>query len=370
MIVLREQSPFVALLRLPWRRQKKKLVVIFTVVATTFYALRKFPDFRIKNHGVDHESSESYMHEKSVLVNTATENYLNVAIWEEICGHEMRTLKEFPVFPHGPSTRLRTQKLRLNFTPEFEDFGLRIFGFLSPTEAGNYSFYLASSGTSELWISSDSNPQNSKLIANTTAGLSWKYIIKDLYNLPLFAGERYYLEVLIKYGSYRGHGHHVHVTWTSSSWKQHEPKEIPSNVFIPFENDSIDFNRFRTLDRVTKVLLPIHVKQHDPSFVNKEVQRRAEMYLLPFISERDSQNLFPPCGYNPSYLVKGPLERYAGISEMHYTSIYPDDHGDIVEPKPEGVGDFLSFGNDPLDEKTAKAIVRQVWEQIQRKNPG
>ena len=340
--------------------------MILTVLTVTFYALRVFPAFRIKNHGVIRYPS---MLETSVLVNAATQEYLNVAIWEEICGHDMRTLKEFPVFPHGPSTRSRTQTLRLNFTPEFEDFGLRIFGFLSPNESGNYSFYLASSGTSELWISSDFNPQNSKLIANmTTAGVSWKY--GDLYSVPMLAGEHYYLEVLLKHGSYRGHSHHVHVTWRSLSWEQHEPKEIPSNVFIPFENDSIDFNRSRTLDREAEVVLPIHLKHHDPSFVNKEVQRRAEMYSLPFINERDSQNLFPPCDYNPSYLVKGPLERYAGIWEMHYSSIYPNDHGDIVESKPDGVGDFISFGNDPLDEKTAKAIVSQVWEQIQRKNPG
>ena len=58
-----------------------------------------------------------------------TKGFLNVAIWENICGHDMQLLKEFPLFPHGPSTRLRTSSLRLHFTPAFENFGLRIFGF-------------------------------------------------------------------------------------------------------------------------------------------------------------------------------------------------------------------------------------------------
>ncbi|KAJ7387253.1 hypothetical protein OS493_004229 [Desmophyllum pertusum] len=31
---------------------------------------------------------------------------------------------------------------------------------------------------------------------------------------------------------------------------------------------------------------------------------------------------------------------------------------------------YLSFGNDQMDENTAKEIVSQVWTQIQSKNPG
>ena len=72
---------------------------------------------------------------------------LNVDIWEDICGHKMQSLKHFPLFPHLPSTRLRTSDLQLYFRPEFENFGLRIFGYLSPIESGLYSFHV---DTSEL----------------------------------------------------------------------------------------------------------------------------------------------------------------------------------------------------------------------------
>ena len=337
-----------------WRRHKKKLGFVILAVAL-FYAVIHFsPKEHVVQHGDKKLSSPPF-------VNTpqSAEGFLNVAIWEEICGHEMQTLKEFPVFPHGPSTRLLTSSLRLKFTPEFENFGLRIFGFLSPYESGNYDFYIASSGTSELWISSDSKPQNSKLILNTTAGVySWKYSNKR-NSIPLLAGKRYYLEILVKHGSHgKGKLNHLHVTWKLP--REHEPKEIPLDVFIAYD---------RTFDRDTGVVLPIHVKHRDPSFVNEEVQRRAEMHYLPFISEGDSQNLFPPCVYNPSYLVKGPLKRYQGTWEMHYTSIYPFDHADVVEPKGEA-GDFLTFSNDQLNESTAKTIVSQVWTQIQRKFPG
>jgi len=352
-----------------WRRRKKQFAL--AILSLTVVAVIQFSRYR-KEHG--HQDATSYSTQFKLKLfppRQTTKGFLNVAIWEEICGHQMRSLKEFPLFPHGPSKRLRTSSLWLHFPQELEDFGLRIFGFLSPKETGKYNFYVASSGTSELWISADSKPENSKLIVNTTAELtSWKN--KDNTNrISMVVGERYYVEILHKNGPYDGENlNHVHVTWSSSSWKDHEPSEIPSDVFIAYEIDSNGFDHVRTLNRDTGVVLPIHVEHSDPSFVNEKVKHRAEMYLLPFINESDSKDLFPPCQYNPSYIVKGPLKRYQSTWEMHYTSIYPFDYTDVVEEKPLPAGNFVHLGNEELEENTAQAIVSQVWAQIQRKLPG
>ena len=359
------------------RRRKKALA--FVILAAAFCAA--FYKVYFRRHQKEHGSYDKVVSSSTLLsqINPVSnrfvrpetmkptlpkrEGFLSVDIWEEICGYEMESLKQFPLFPQGPSKRLRTPRLRLNFTTEFEDFGLRIFGFLSPKESGNYSFHVASTGTSELWISSNSKPENSKLIGNTSIGLTWKYS----GNIPMLSGKRYYLDILLKHGNHdevgRGkfYNHYLHVTWRSSSWRERDLREIPSDVFIAYDG---------TFDRDTGVVVPIYEKHRDPSFVNEEVQRRAEMYDLPFISENDSQNLFPPCGYNPSYLVKRPLRRYQSTWEMHYTSIYPFDFSDVVDKKPEKEGDFVCFGNDQLDENTAKAIASQVWTQIKRKHPG
>ena len=127
-----------------------------------------------------------------------SEGGLNVAIWEDICGFEMFSLKEYPLFPHGPSKRLRTSRLRMHFTAKFNNFGLRIFGFLTPFESGDYNFYLASIGSTELWLSLNSKPEHSRPICNVTAGVSqWKH---GRGTFHLNAGERYYLEILHKHG--------------------------------------------------------------------------------------------------------------------------------------------------------------------------
>lgn len=300
---------------------------------------------------------------------------LNVAIWEDMCGFEMLTLKEFPLFPHGPTTRLRTSRLRMHFASsptKFENFGLRIFGFLTPRDSGDYNFYLASSGTSELWISSDSKPENSKLIGNVTLGLSFR----DLQSaIPLNTGKRYYIEILHKHGSQdKEKLNFLHLKWKSSSWGEQELREIPSNVLSPFEDD-LDFEKIKLNSlpsqqlQANDVVLPMHIKRRDPAFVNDDVRRRSEMYRLPFIAEEDTRDLFVRCHYNPSYIVKKPLQRYQGTWETHYTSIYPYDHSDVKQ-KLWNSPDFVTFGNDLMDETTAKAIVSQVWMKLQRKHPG
>ena len=113
----------------------------------------------------------------------------------------------------------------------------------------------------------------------------------------------------------------------------------------------------------------MHIRLKDPTFPNEESKRRVELYHLPFISEEDTRDLFPPCQYSPSYIVKKTLWRYQATWETHYTSIYPFDYSDLK--RKEYPGDkFLSFGNDKLDEKQAQAIASQVWMQIQSKHPG
>ena len=333
-----------------WKFKVKSLLFVTFLLIITF-ALVKF----IVNQG---SGNVQFTYQKE----GGMPGSLNVDIWEELCGQKMLSLTQFPLFPQGPSARLQTPNLRLYFRPQSENSGLRISGFLSPFESGDYSFYLDTSETSELWLSFDSNPENSKLIANSTSGQEWKFD-SNLNSVSLLAGKRYYLEILLKIGKYEWIFHHFEVKWKSSSWREDDIREIPSNVFIA--NDK--FKQVRTFDRNTNFVLPMHSKRQDPRFATEELQRRAEMYLLPFISEKDSKNLFPACDYNPSYLVKGPLKRYQSTWELHYSSIYPFDYSDVVC---KAKNDFLSLGNDQLDKDIAEAVASQVWIQLEKQHPG
>ena len=359
-----------------YRTRRRKVlffssILLFTI-AVVILKSRKRRDDGIGDEPTSMDNIFLFSNKSILDLNRQAKDGLNVAVWEDICGSEMLSLKEYPLFPHGPSTRLRTSSLRMHFASEFENFGLRIFGFLSPYESGNYNFYLASTGSSELWISLDSKPGNSNLIANVTSGLTWK---NGRSTIPLLTGKRYYLEILHKHGLHdKDKLNFLRLKWKSSSWSEHELRDIPSNVLSPFEDDR-DLEKIKSISLPSQKLqvndgdvLPMHIKHRDPSFVNDEVKRRSEMYRLPFISEEITRDLFPPCQYNPSYIVKKPLQRYQATWETHYTAIYPSDRSDIVQRL--GKGYFVNFGNDQMDENTAMGIVSQVWMKIQTKHPG
>ena len=46
-----------------------------------------------------------------------------------------------------------------------DSYGWQAVGFLHPPESGEYKFFLAADDQSELWLSTDDNPANAKLIA-------------------------------------------------------------------------------------------------------------------------------------------------------------------------------------------------------------
>ena len=82
------------------------------------------------------------------------------------------------------------------------DYGTRISGYLYPPTDGEYRFWIASDDSGELWLSSDDNPANKKLIAfapDWTRVQEWdKYPEQQSVLITLEAGQRYYIEALHK----------------------------------------------------------------------------------------------------------------------------------------------------------------------------
>lgn len=85
-----------------------------------------------------------------------------------------------------------------------DDYGVRARAFLTPPVTGDYTFWIASDDKGELWLSSDSDPANSALIASVTGWTyprEWdKYTAQQSVVQTLTAGEEYYIEALMKEG--------------------------------------------------------------------------------------------------------------------------------------------------------------------------
>ena len=83
-----------------------------------------------------------------------------------------------------------------------DETGARLRGYLTAPLTGDYTFYIAADDRGELWLSTDDNPANKELVAESyywVAGRDWDFYPSQV-SLPIYlqAGRRYYLEALIR----------------------------------------------------------------------------------------------------------------------------------------------------------------------------
>lgn len=134
----------------------------------------------------------------------------------------------FPDFPNHASGRIIQSSFEA--PANWGQFNLtRMRGYLHPKVAGDYTFFIASDDSSELWLSSDSNPANVRKIASVprygwTEPHQWhKLPSQHSEPIHLNGGETYYIEALQEQALA---GEHLSVAW------QRPPPENPDISII------------------------------------------------------------------------------------------------------------------------------------------
>ena len=129
---------------------------------------------------------------REILVNTTEtpefqstiKDGLSLYIWNGLCTNQLDQLKASPGFPMYPDVQLSTSSLNIRI--DAASFGLRVFCHLIPGTSGDYHFVINATN-SELWLSTDFDPQNIKLIAKTDTPSQL---------ITLQANKPYYIEVI------------------------------------------------------------------------------------------------------------------------------------------------------------------------------
>ena len=150
------------------------------------------------------ESCENFTGEEQNSTDASEEGRkgrLTVSIWRDLCGNEVKVLRNSPFYPSYPSEK--------RFIREFSEFqiednkteyGQTIVGFLNPARNGSYRFAIASDDSSELWLSPSKNPDEKQLIASVfiEGAASWtkknelnKYPNQTSSDIKLRKGSRY-----------------------------------------------------------------------------------------------------------------------------------------------------------------------------------
>jgi regulation of enolase protein 1 (concanavalin A-like superfamily) len=108
-----------------------------------------------------------------------------------------------------------------------DNYGQRLRAFLTPPVTGNYTFWIASDDNSQLFVSTDETPAHKQQVASVSVWTNprqWnKYPEQQSASIPLAAGQRYYIEALMKEGS---GGDNLAVRWQLPDSTVEEP--IPS----------------------------------------------------------------------------------------------------------------------------------------------
>lgn len=114
--------------------------------------------------------------------------HLSVDLWVSQCTTTLRELRENPTFPlHPTHTALLTH---LSLSPGGSFYSKRVMGLLTTPVSGEYMFSGQGSGESELWLSTDHTPGNSRRILEITSER------QTAPRVNLSANKKYYIEIL------------------------------------------------------------------------------------------------------------------------------------------------------------------------------
>ena len=118
-------------------------------------------------------------------------------IWTGVSG---TTVQSIPVAQQPGNTQ--TLSIFEAPTNSGDNYGARIRGYVCAPVSGNYVFWIAGDDHVELWLSTDGDPLNKKLIAYhkgwTTPRLWTKYPTQQSVVVSLIANQKYYVEALHK----------------------------------------------------------------------------------------------------------------------------------------------------------------------------
>lgn len=126
---------------------------------------------------------------------------INFQRWNNIAGSAVSNLISNVNYPNNPSSSGTTTLFELQSNLG-NNIGIRMYGYICAPATGNYVFWIASDNSGELWLSTTSSPANKVKIAYNTSGTNsrqWnKYATQKSISVALLAGQRYYVEALMK----------------------------------------------------------------------------------------------------------------------------------------------------------------------------
>jgi hypothetical protein len=121
--------------------------------------------------------------------------------WTDLAGGSVANLVLQPDYPDNPDgfQVLSSMEAPSNWA---DSYGARLVGYVHPPASGDYTFWIATNDFGELWLSTDDSRANRVKIATvpgSTLPREWdKYAAQQSAPIALVAGQKYYIEAIVK----------------------------------------------------------------------------------------------------------------------------------------------------------------------------
>uniref|UniRef100_H2UMV0 Beta-1,4-N-acetylgalactosaminyltransferase n=1 Tax=Takifugu rubripes TaxID=31033 RepID=H2UMV0_TAKRU len=280
--------------------------------------------------GADGKAKPQNQHSLPPLHFLQYKGQANLHVFEDWCGSsavDLRRNMHYPLYPHS-----RTTVQKLAVSPQWTNYGLRIFGYLHPYANGEFVFALSSDDNSELWLSTDDSPLNVEMLAYVgKTGAEWsaageftKYSSQTSKPVLLSMQRRYFFEVIHKQND-RGTDH---VEVAVSGWARCCPvvSTVQFVLLLSLVFIALLLTDVAHIPQTTASHRQSPAKQQGPTTDAQREDRRDSLYQVPLIDSSFLKGILPDCVYKPSYTIKDfPLQRYQGLQFVHMSYIYPND---------------------------------------------
>lgn len=164
-------------------------------------------------------------------------NGLTLLYWRSSYITDLDSFKDYPLFPKHPASVEFNTKASLHLLKQISTGGW-LFGLLHVPETGDYRFALSTSGSAELKLSKNTEPEGARVIASLDVtenqpekGEYDKYSSQTSVSVFLRKCQAYYVEVLFHTQTKDSH---VELAWETPKSLKYEV--IPSQYLSPYIN--------------------------------------------------------------------------------------------------------------------------------------